>query len=176
MWRAGCVCKDCMKMTVFSLRSSGLLHDYFGNYTVAFSLAGVPPMVGGVVLFFVPLIHRRLQRGLAPASEEATPTSHMLPSAEAVEEPKSCSNGNVLPGYTDVETHIWVAPHRGDTCIDGRKWRHIFLHLSFCVFLGIQPASSFSPQIAGPPSDVVQMLYILGLGLTYNLSPLWLFG
>uniref|UniRef100_A0A8C2WTE0 Solute carrier family 16 member 2 n=1 Tax=Cyclopterus lumpus TaxID=8103 RepID=A0A8C2WTE0_CYCLU len=48
---------------------AGLLHDYFGNYTVAFSLAGVPPIVGGVVLFFVPLIHRRLQ---AAASSEET--------------------------------------------------------------------------------------------------------
>lgn len=84
---------------------AGLLHGYFGNYTVAFSLAGVPPMVGGVVLFFVPLIHRRLQRGQASLEETST-TAHMLPSAPPAEEPKSCSNGDILPGYTDVETHI----------------------------------------------------------------------
>lgn len=84
---------------------AGLLHDYFGNYTVAFSLAGVPPMVGGVVLFFVPLIHHRLQRGQA-SPEETSTTAHMLPSAPPAEEPKSCSNGDILPGYTDVETHI----------------------------------------------------------------------
>ncbi|XP_030594731.1 monocarboxylate transporter 8 [Archocentrus centrarchus] len=84
---------------------AGLLHGYFGNYTVAFSLAGVPPMVGGVVLFFVPLIHRRLQRGQA-SPEETSTTAHMLPSAPPAEEPKSCSNGDILPGYTDVETHI----------------------------------------------------------------------
>ncbi|XP_077433976.1 monocarboxylate transporter 8 [Vanacampus margaritifer] len=79
---------------------AGLLHDYFGDYLVAFSVAGVPPMVGGVVLFFVPLIHRRLQRGSAP--EETT--THMLASDQPT--PKSCSNGDMLPGYTDAETHI----------------------------------------------------------------------
>lgn len=83
---------------------AGLLRDYFGNYTVAFSLAGVPLMVGGVVLFFVPLIHRRLQAAASP--EETSTTAHMLPTAPPVEEPKSCSNGDILPGYTDVETHI----------------------------------------------------------------------
>lgn len=87
------------------LRCTGLLHDYFGNYTVAFSLAGVPPMVGGVVLFFVPLIHHRLQQGQA-SPEETSTTAYMLPSAPPAEEPKSCSNGDILPGYTDVETHI----------------------------------------------------------------------
>lgn len=85
----------------------GLLHDYSGNYTVAFSLAGVPPMVGGVVLFFVPLIHRRLQRRHAAASQEETSTTaQMLPAAQKAEESKNCSNGDMLPGYTDVETHI----------------------------------------------------------------------
>ncbi|KAM9849688.1 monocarboxylate transporter 8 [Aulostomus maculatus] len=86
---------------------AGLLHDYFGNYTVAFSLAGVPPIVGGIVLFFVPLIHRRLQRGQAAATpEETSTTAHMLPTPQTAEEPKTCSNGDILPGYTDVETHI----------------------------------------------------------------------
>jgi len=71
---------------------------------VAFSLAGVPPIVGGVVLFFVPLIHRRLQA--AASSEETSTTAHMLPSATPAGEHKSCSNGDLLPGYTDIETHI----------------------------------------------------------------------
>uniref|UniRef100_A0A1A7WM54 Monocarboxylate transporter 10 n=2 Tax=Iconisemion striatum TaxID=60296 RepID=A0A1A7WM54_9TELE len=84
---------------------AGILHDHFGDYTVAFSLAGVPPMVGGVVLFFVPMIHRRLQRGQA-SPEETSTTAHMLPTAPPTEEPRSCSNGDILPGYTDVETHI----------------------------------------------------------------------
>ncbi|XP_034037023.1 monocarboxylate transporter 8 [Thalassophryne amazonica] len=86
---------------------AGLLHDYFTNYTVAFSLAGVPPMVGGVVLFFVPLIHRRLQRSQAAATaEESATTAHMLPASQPVEALKNCSNGEILPGYTGVETHI----------------------------------------------------------------------
>ncbi|XP_069026698.1 monocarboxylate transporter 8 [Embiotoca jacksoni] len=84
---------------------AGLLHGYFGNYTVAFTLAGVPPIVGGVVLFFVPLIHRRLQRD-NKSPEEMSTTAHMLPTAQQAGEPKSCSNGDILPGYTDVETQI----------------------------------------------------------------------
>lgn len=64
-------------------------------------------MVGGVVLFFVPLIHGRLQRDSAAASpEETATTAHMLPSSQLEGEPTSCSNGDMLPGYTDVETHI----------------------------------------------------------------------
>lgn len=82
------------------------MRDYFENYTVAFSLAGVPPMVGGVVLFFVPLIQSRLQKNQSTASpEETSTTAHMLPPVPALEA-KSCSNGDMLPGYTDVETHI----------------------------------------------------------------------
>ena len=62
-------------------------------------------MVGGVVLFFVPLIHRRLQAAQSP--DETSTTAHMLPTATTpTGEPKSCSNGDILPGYTDVETHI----------------------------------------------------------------------
>ncbi|KAK6299212.1 hypothetical protein J4Q44_G00307220 [Coregonus suidteri] len=41
---------------------AGLLRDYCGDYNMAFYLAGCPPIVGGMVLFFVPLIHRRQQR------------------------------------------------------------------------------------------------------------------
>ncbi|KAF7667636.1 hypothetical protein LDENG_00054690 [Lucifuga dentata] len=86
---------------------AGLLHDYFGNYTVAFSLAGVPPIVGGVVLFCVPLIHRRLQRSQVGATPEDTATTaHMLPTSQQEGPLKSCSNGETLPGYTDVETNI----------------------------------------------------------------------
>lgn len=129
------------------LHCPGLLHDYFGNYTVAFSLAGVPPMVGGVVLFLVPLIHRRLQRGQASASpEETSTTAHMLPTAPPAEGPKSCSNGDILPGYTDVETHIWVAPYKGyiyshissidPVCTPGSMEMHIyfFLYVTFLLF------------------------------------------
>jgi len=87
----------------------GLLHDYFGNFTLAFSLAGVPPVVGAVVLFLVPLIHRRLQAGQAAGGaspEDPGPTDHMLSPGQPTGEPESSPNGGVLPGYTDVETHI----------------------------------------------------------------------
>lgn len=81
---------------------------------MAFSLAGVPPMVGAVVLFFVPLVHSRLQQREAAASaEETSTTAHMLPTAQKAQEPKSCTNGEILPGYSDVETHIWVAVKKG---------------------------------------------------------------
>lgn len=73
---------------------------------MAFSVAGVPPIVGGMVLFFVPLIHRRLQRSQAAASQDETSTTAQMLPAEQKSEPKSCSNGDMLPGYTDVETHI----------------------------------------------------------------------
>lgn len=74
---------------------------------MAFSAAGVPPIVGGMVLLFVPLIHRRIQRRQASASlEETSTTAQMLPAAQTAGETKSCSNGEMLPGYTDVETHI----------------------------------------------------------------------
>ncbi|XP_051922516.1 monocarboxylate transporter 8 [Hippocampus zosterae] len=82
---------------------AGLLHDYLEDYKVAFSVAGVPPIIGGVMLFFVPLIHRRLECGSTPAAPEEM-TTRMLPSAQPT--PKSCSNGDMLPGYTDAETHI----------------------------------------------------------------------
>ncbi|XP_030622177.1 monocarboxylate transporter 8 [Chanos chanos] len=75
---------------------AGLLRDYFGNYHVAFYLAGVPPMVGGIVLYFVPMVHRRLQR-----QQRAEPGD---PSMDKML--KNCSNGDMLPGYTDMETHI----------------------------------------------------------------------
>ncbi|KAJ8246917.1 hypothetical protein GJAV_G00256770 [Gymnothorax javanicus] len=78
---------------------AGLLRDYFGNYHLAFYLAGVPPIVGALVLFFVPLYYRRMLR--KQAREPADPcTDQMLPPA------KTNANGDMLPGFTDAETHI----------------------------------------------------------------------
>ncbi|XP_076148254.1 monocarboxylate transporter 8 [Alosa pseudoharengus] len=75
---------------------AGLLHDYFGNYDVAFYLAGVPPIVGGMVLFCVPLVYQRMARAQKKEPED--------PSADRML--KNCSNGDMLPGFTDMETHI----------------------------------------------------------------------
>lgn len=41
---------------------AGLLQDKLGSYNVAFYLAGIPPLVGAVVLCFIPWVHSRQQR------------------------------------------------------------------------------------------------------------------
>ncbi|XP_008585138.1 PREDICTED: monocarboxylate transporter 10-like [Galeopterus variegatus] len=41
---------------------AGLLRDKLGAYDVAFYLAGIPPLIGGVVLCFIPWIHSKKQR------------------------------------------------------------------------------------------------------------------
>ncbi|KAM3911795.1 monocarboxylate transporter 8 [Leptodactylus fuscus] len=38
---------------------AGLLIDHFGTYDLAFYLAGIPPLVGALVLLSVPLLHER---------------------------------------------------------------------------------------------------------------------
>ncbi|XP_077636171.1 monocarboxylate transporter 10 [Crocuta crocuta] len=40
----------------------GLLRDKLGSYDVAFYLAGIPPLIGGAVLCFIPWIHSKKQR------------------------------------------------------------------------------------------------------------------
>ncbi|XP_045150546.1 monocarboxylate transporter 10 [Echinops telfairi] len=42
---------------------AGLLRDNLGSYDVAFYLAGIPPLVGGVVLCLIPWIHSKTQGG-----------------------------------------------------------------------------------------------------------------
>lgn len=142
-----------LSLTPLPAPCSGLLHDYFGNYTVAFSLAGVPPMVGGVVLFFVPLIHRRLQRG---QPDETSTTAHMLPTAPPAPEPKSCSNGDILPGYTDVETHIWGSAYKGvetnPAHVVCRAQCGLLTRCSAVVFLqGFSPPAPFISPFNHPP-------------------------
>nr|XP_060472385.1 monocarboxylate transporter 10 isoform X2 [Panthera onca] len=41
---------------------AGLLRDKLGSYDVAFYLAGIPPLIGGAVLCFIPWIHSKKQR------------------------------------------------------------------------------------------------------------------
>uniref|UniRef100_A0A8C1WRW6 Solute carrier family 16 member 2 n=1 Tax=Cyprinus carpio TaxID=7962 RepID=A0A8C1WRW6_CYPCA len=50
--------------------------------------------LGGIVMFFVPLVHQRMQRRQKEANDPSM--DKML----------NCSNGDRLPGYTDMETHI----------------------------------------------------------------------
>nr|XP_020041704.1 monocarboxylate transporter 10 [Castor canadensis] len=44
---------------------AGLLRDKLGSYNVAFYLAGIPPLIGGAVLCFVPWIHSKKQREIS---------------------------------------------------------------------------------------------------------------
>lgn len=37
----------------------GILRDHLGTYDVAFYLAGVPPLIGGAVLCFIPWVHEK---------------------------------------------------------------------------------------------------------------------
>ncbi|XP_043398751.1 monocarboxylate transporter 10 isoform X2 [Chelonia mydas] len=38
---------------------AGILRDYLGTYDVAFYLAGVPPIIGGIILSFIPWVHEK---------------------------------------------------------------------------------------------------------------------
>ncbi|MBZ3873084.1 Monocarboxylate transporter 10 [Sciurus carolinensis] len=44
---------------------AGLLRDKLGSYDVAFYLAGIPPLIGGSVLCFIPWIHSKKQREIS---------------------------------------------------------------------------------------------------------------
>lgn len=52
----------------------GLLRDRLGTYDVAFYLAGVPPLIGGVILCFIPWVHERqkLKERAKPVDGETT--------------------------------------------------------------------------------------------------------
>lgn len=47
-----------MVITAF-FSPSGILHDKLGTYDVAFYLAGIPPIIGGAILFFIPWVHKQ---------------------------------------------------------------------------------------------------------------------
>lgn len=73
---------------------AGLLRNCFGDYHVAFYFAGVPPIIGAVILFFVPLMHQRMfkkeqrdsskDKMLAP---DPDPNGELLPGSPTPEEP-----------------------------------------------------------------------------------------
>ena len=46
----------------------GLLHDKLGAYDVAFYLAGIPPLIGGAVLCFIPWVHSKKQQEVTKAT------------------------------------------------------------------------------------------------------------
>uniref|UniRef100_A0A8C3C3E5 Monocarboxylate transporter 10 n=1 Tax=Cairina moschata TaxID=8855 RepID=A0A8C3C3E5_CAIMO len=74
---------------------AGYFNDYFGNYHAAFYFAGVPPIVGGLVLSVVPLVHQRmLQKQRLDSGKDK-----MLA-------PEAVVNGELLPGCPASEAHI----------------------------------------------------------------------
>ncbi|XP_067404364.1 monocarboxylate transporter 8 [Emydura macquarii macquarii] len=74
---------------------AGYLHDYFGNYHLAFYFAGVPPIIGGLVLSVVPMVHQRMLKKQQMDSSK----DKMLVSESVV-------NGELLPGCPATEAHI----------------------------------------------------------------------
>ncbi|XP_026582390.1 monocarboxylate transporter 10 [Pseudonaja textilis] len=49
---------------------AGKLRDHLGTYDVAFYLAGVPPIIGGIILCAIPWVHEKRKR-----KEQATPVN-----------------------------------------------------------------------------------------------------
>ncbi|NWH97721.1 MOT8 protein, partial [Tichodroma muraria] len=74
---------------------AGYLNDYFGNYDAAFYFAGVPPIIGGLVLSVVPLVHQRMLKKQRLDSGK----DKMLGSEAVV-------NGELLPGCPASEAHM----------------------------------------------------------------------
>ncbi|KAM9127130.1 monocarboxylate transporter 8 isoform 3-T4 [Pangshura tecta] len=74
---------------------AGYLHDYFGNYYLAFYLAGVPPIIGGLVLSVVPLIHQRMLK-----KQQMDSGKDKMLASETV------MNGELLPGCPATEAHV----------------------------------------------------------------------
>ncbi|XP_066466877.1 monocarboxylate transporter 10 [Tiliqua scincoides] len=56
---------------------AGILRDHLGTYDVAFYLAGVPPLIGGAVLCFIPWVHEKKKPKEATPIDEKT-TEKML--------------------------------------------------------------------------------------------------
>ncbi|XP_006901837.1 PREDICTED: monocarboxylate transporter 8-like [Elephantulus edwardii] len=73
---------------------AGLLRNCFGDYHVAFYFAGVPPVIGAVILFFVPLMHQKMfkkeQRDSSKdkmLASDLDPNREFLPGSPTPEEP-----------------------------------------------------------------------------------------
>ncbi|XP_072837364.2 monocarboxylate transporter 8 isoform X1 [Pogona vitticeps] len=74
---------------------AGFLRDHFGTYHFAFYFAGIPPIVGGLVLALVPLIHQgQLKKKRLDSGKDK-----MLVSETVL-------NGELLPGSPAMEAHI----------------------------------------------------------------------
>lgn len=73
----------------------GYFNDYFQNYHAGFYFAGVPPIIGGLVLSVVPLVHQRmLQKQRLDSGKDKMLT------------PEAVVNGELLPGCPASEAHM----------------------------------------------------------------------
>ncbi|XP_072191657.1 monocarboxylate transporter 8 [Excalfactoria chinensis] len=74
---------------------AGYFNDYFQNYHAGFYFAGVPPIIGGLVLSIVPLVHQRmLQKQRLDSGKDKMLT------------PEAVVNGELLPGCPASEAHM----------------------------------------------------------------------
>ncbi|XP_056397461.1 monocarboxylate transporter 8 [Hyla sarda] len=73
---------------------AGLLRDHFGNYDLAFYLAGIPPLIGALVLLSVPLLH---ERDLKKAKQAE-------PGKEKTQD--GVVNGELLPGSPVTDASV----------------------------------------------------------------------
>ncbi|XP_055500105.1 monocarboxylate transporter 8-like [Leucoraja erinacea] len=76
---------------------AGFIEDSLGNYHLAFYLAGIPPIIGGCVLFCVPIIHRRMLK--RQKKEESTMDNVLLASENVL-------TGDILPGNPNPEACV----------------------------------------------------------------------
>ncbi|XP_029463534.1 monocarboxylate transporter 8 isoform X3 [Rhinatrema bivittatum] len=74
---------------------AGFLHDYFGSYDVIFYFAGIPPLLGAVILFSVPLIHQR-----EPRMQQTDLGKDKIPVLEPI------MNGEILPGSPVTDARL----------------------------------------------------------------------
>jgi len=77
---------------------AGFLRDKLGSYDVAFYLAGIPPIIGGLLLCLIPWVeakNKRREKEKA-ASTEKDVTQNMIEHEKAQEDVKNKTGDSVL--------------------------------------------------------------------------------
>ncbi|XP_037541168.1 monocarboxylate transporter 10 [Nematolebias whitei] len=76
---------------------AGFLRDKLGNYNMAFYLAGIPPIIGGILLCLIPWVEARSRRkDKAALSKEQDVEQKMIDSEKAHEDTKNKVGDSVL--------------------------------------------------------------------------------
>ena len=78
--------------------SAGFLRDKLGSYDVAFYLAGIPPIIGGLLLCLIPWVEARSKRRKKKEelSREKDLTQKMMDHEKAQEDAKNKIGDSVL--------------------------------------------------------------------------------